>query len=104
SVFGTPYFMPPEQILELSQVDARGDVWSLGVCLYRLVLGVYPFGADSPSSTCLRIISNDYPKPRSISPDLPQAVEDVLVRCFAEARADRFSDATALGVALSRAR
>jgi eukaryotic-like serine/threonine-protein kinase len=104
SVLGTPYFMPPEQLLELAQVDARGDVWSLGVCLYRLVLGMYPFGGDEPASTCLRVIGCEYARPRDVSPDLPQAVEDVILRCLTKHPADRFPDARALGNALVKAR
>jgi serine/threonine protein kinase len=55
-VFGTPWYMSPEQALGDSAIDARTDVWSMGVTLYEMLCGTLPFGANNPNAVMAQII------------------------------------------------
>jgi eukaryotic-like serine/threonine-protein kinase len=100
--FGTPQFMPPEQYVDVREVDARSDVWSLGVCLYRLVTGVYPVKGKTLAQLCIELNRNDFVATRA-SRHLPTVSADldlVLARALSKAKFDRYHDAVELGSAL----
>jgi eukaryotic-like serine/threonine-protein kinase len=98
AAFGTPAYMSPEQILgEL--VDARSDLFSLGVVLYQMVAGVRPFDGPEVSDgrTAAQRIRRDPAKPlRSRSADVPRALERVIMRLLEKLPADRPGSAAAL--------
>jgi serine/threonine-protein kinase len=98
AAFGTPAYMSPEQILgEL--VDARSDLFSLGVVLYQMVAGVRPFDDEDGGDgrTASQRIRRDPAKPlRSRSPDVPPALERIIMRLLEKLPGDRFGSAAAL--------
>jgi eukaryotic-like serine/threonine-protein kinase len=101
AMIGSPLYMSPEQVLGASTVDGRSDIWSLGVILYELLVGEAPFrGASLPELTH-RITGAAPPPARSKRPDLPAALEAVLLKCLAKPRARRYSDVGELALALS---
>jgi serine/threonine-protein kinase len=99
-LMGTPRFMPPEQFVSARDVDARGDVWAIGVCLYRLLTGRYPYEAESLVRFC-QLITTARPAPmRSFDPALPAWLDPIVLRCLANEPSDRFADAGELAEAL----
>jgi eukaryotic-like serine/threonine-protein kinase len=104
SFLGTPHFMAPEMFECSRDVDARVDVWALGVCLYRLVTGVLPFQGVSMVALCGQVLQGEITPPTRHRPDLPRDVEHVILRCLARDPARRYADARALGRALATCR
>jgi serine/threonine protein kinase len=86
---GTPAYMSPEQGQGV-EVDARTDIYSLGIILYEMATGDAPFKGDTPVMVMLKHITEPLPPPRSLNPDLPEAVERVIVRATAKKPADRY--------------
>lgn len=98
--FGTPAYMSPEQILG-EFVDARSDVFSLGVVMYELLCGVRPFDKDDKTNDALHRVRRDPPTPLRVrAPDVPRALERVIMRCLAKLPGDRFTSAHAVADAL----
>lgn len=101
---GKVQYMSPEQASG-ERLDPRSDLFSFGVLLYELVTGRRPF-AETPEETLLEAVKRAEPAPpRSIAPDLPPAVEEIILRCLRRTPAERYSSAsglqTALGMVLS---
>jgi hypothetical protein len=99
---GTPAYMSPEQG-KGEPGDSRSDIYALGVLLYQLCTGRVPFDADTPYAIILKHITAPLPPPRSVRPDLPTAVERVILKALAKNPADRFQSAGEMGRALHAA-
>jgi serine/threonine-protein kinase len=79
---GSPLYMSPEQIRSSRSVDARADIWAVGVMLHELLTGSHPFTADS-AGALLAAILTDPPIPvRAVRPDVPEAVERAILGCL----------------------
>jgi serine/threonine protein kinase len=81
-VIGSPYYMSPEQVRSLKHVDARTDIWSLGVILYQLITGRRPFSGENFSTVCIAIAVDVPPSMQSIKPHLPAGLNAVVSRCL----------------------
>ena len=100
-VLGTPSFMSPEQLAGL-HVDGRSDLYSLGVMLFQLLTGSLPLKGDSMAALMYQIANQPAPSARSLRPDLPQALADVLDRALAKSPGDRFQTGAELAAQLRR--
>jgi len=101
AVVGTPRYMAPEQVQSSRQVDARADVWALGVTLYELLAGVAPFQGTTVLAV-LSQIEHEEPRPLpELRPDVPGEIASVVHRCLAKNPAARPADSRALIEALS---
>ncbi len=100
TLLGSPPFMSPEQIQTASDVDARTDVWSLGVVLYFLVSGKRPFEAQSLLDLMTLIAYEKEASLRTRAPSVPAGFEQVVDRCLQKRRDDRFSGVAELAEAL----
>ncbi|HEX3473472.1 MAG TPA: serine/threonine-protein kinase [Kofleriaceae bacterium] len=99
-IMGSPAYMAPEQMESTRSVDARADVWSLGVVLYQLVTGRPPFHGDTLPLLCMHVV-NDDPEPMSaIRGDLPDGFEDAVMRCLQKEPDHRYPDVGELARAL----
>jgi serine/threonine-protein kinase len=81
-VMGSPGYMSPEQVRSTKDVDARSDIWSLGVIIYELLTGVSPFLGETIGDTFARITSEPPPPIRNLRPDLPEALIETIARCL----------------------
>jgi serine/threonine protein kinase len=95
-MLGTPQYISPEQASGRHDLDNGTDIYSFGILLYELLVGKVPYIADTPYSIIHDHIFAPLPLPRSIKPEIPEAVERVLLRALAKERADRFPDIAAL--------
>jgi len=95
STFGTPAYMSPEQILG-EPVDARTDIFSLGVVLYQLVAGVRPFDGPDTKTTAHRIRHSEPPSLVSTTPSIARPFERIVMRCIEKLPSDRFASAREL--------
>lgn len=88
-ITGTPAYMSPEQA-HTQNLDARADVYALGVVLYEMVTGRVPFEAETPMAVILKHMQEPLPLPSELNPDLPEAIERVILKALAKDREDRF--------------
>ena len=97
---GSLPYISPEQIEGLPDIDARTDIYSLGITLYQLVTGRVPFEADSEYSLMRKHLQEMPVPPVQIMPDVPQALNDIILMAIEKDRNRRFQSAAAMGVAL----
>jgi len=101
AIIGTPHFMAPEQARG-EPVDARADVYSLGSVLFRLVTGKNVFETEHIIALLGRLVIEDPPSPASLRFDVPELLEQVILRALARRKDERFEDGGELARALAR--
>jgi eukaryotic-like serine/threonine-protein kinase len=89
AVIGTPLYMSPEQMESSRGVDARADVWALGVILFELLTGTPPFFGEGLPEVCLKIATRAPTPMRSLRADVPQEIEAAILRCLEKDREKR---------------
>jgi serine/threonine-protein kinase len=99
-LMGSPRYMSPEQMLSAKDVDARTDVWALGVILYELVTGKPVWHADTMQGLCALIASTPAPSLLLLAPSAPKVLADVVSRCLAKSRDERIASVADLALAL----
>ena len=99
---GTPAYMSPEQI-EGKQVDARTDIWALGVILHELLTGRDPFAAEDLNATLDKVLKAPAPKITDAAPEVPPDVVAIVERCLQKDRDRRYASTGELIAALSEA-
>jgi len=97
-IFGTPSYMSPEQI-EGGEIDARTDIFSMGVVLYEMLTGRKPFTGESIVTITYNIMHKEPTPP----PGVPYGIERVLMRAMAKRPSDRYSSAREMAEDLKRA-
>ena len=102
AVVGTWTYMSPEQVRgESHRVDARSDIYSLGGVAYFLLTGQPPFRGDVPLQIMIAHAREPVVPPRQIVADVPEDLEEIIVKCLAKEPHQRYADAAALEKALS---
>jgi len=102
-VVGTPQYLSPEQALGRG-VDARSDLYSVGIMLFELITGRLPFDADSPLAIAYAHVQEEPPVPSSINRSLPPAVDALVARALKKNPNERFPTAEAMREECERVR
>jgi serine/threonine protein kinase len=99
ALVGTVYYMSPEQVRG-EKVDARSDVYSFGIIMFEMLTGRVPFKEDSDFSIMIHHVQTPAPPPTQLLPDIPSALEDIVLRCLNKDPATRFQSAGEIVAAL----
>lgn len=86
---GTPAYMSPEQLQRL-EFDHRVDIFAYGVAAYEVLTGVKPFSGDTPNDILQHQLANDVRPPREFNPDIPPALEKIIMKCIRRQPDDRY--------------
>lgn len=97
---GSPAYMSPEQVVGV-RGDPRSDVFAIGVMLYELATGDLPFGAPTSQGGLRQRLWMDPQPPRARRPDLPEWLQEVILRCLEPAAAERYPSAAHLAFDLT---
>lgn len=103
SVMGTPHYMAPEQARGAKDVDGQADIYAVGAVLYEMVTGQRPIDADSYNEVLWKLWNEPLKRPSLHRPDLPRALEQVILVAMARNREKRFSTAEQFQEALGAA-
>jgi serine/threonine-protein kinase len=98
---GSPHYMAPEQMRAESNIDARADIWAMGVILYELVSGISPFDAESMPEICARVVDEQPPRLAEMDPEIPDPLDALIFRCLEKDRKQRPADVAELATALA---
>ncbi len=103
TILGTPQYMAPEQLLSSTDVDARADIWAIGVTLQELLTGCSAFRGDTLAEVVTAIMRDPPRSLREARPDVPAAIEAVILRCLQKDAELRYASTAELAQALRHA-
>ena len=92
SVMGTVYYLPPEQA-NGTATTTKSDIYSLGILMYELVIGKVPFKGDSPVEVAIKQMKEPIPDIITSNPDIPQSIENIILRACAKNPKNRYESA-----------
>jgi eukaryotic-like serine/threonine-protein kinase len=101
SLLGTPLYMSPEQLRDPASVDARSDLWAIGVVLFELLTGLSPFMGTSLADIALKITTEPPPPLAGVDSQKARGLEAVLAKCLQKERELRFQTVAELARALA---
>jgi serine/threonine protein kinase len=102
-IIGTPQYMSPEQCSQASGIDARSDIYSLGIILYEMLVGHVPFTGESATAIMLKHLQEPPPSVLDERKDLPPSVGQVIARALSKLPEERHESAGELAEALASA-
>jgi serine/threonine-protein kinase len=101
AMLGSPHYMSPEQIRSSRDVDARSDIWAVGVIVHELLTGSLPFDSETIPDLFVRILT-EAPRPLTqVRGDIPVALEETVLRCLEKDAGRRFANVAELAAALA---
>jgi serine/threonine-protein kinase len=100
ALVGSPFYMSPEQMQLSKSVDARTDIWALGIILFELVTGRPPFESEAVTDLAIKVATEPTPPARAFRPEVPPGLEQVIGTCLAKDRNQRFPSISELAIAL----
>jgi len=101
AMMGSPSYMSPEQLLSANTVDARADIWSMGVVLYELLAGKLPFAAETMPELVAMVLQRGPDPLGDRAPEVPPGLAAIVERCLQKERDARFANVAELARALA---
>jgi eukaryotic-like serine/threonine-protein kinase len=101
AVMGSPYYMSPEQMQSAKEVDARTDIWSLGIVVYELLTGSTPFVGESFTDIAIKVATASFAPLRTFRPDAQPGLEAVISKCLEKDKRRRYGNVAELALALT---
>jgi serine/threonine protein kinase len=101
AILGTPGYMSPEQLRSSRKVDARADIWSIGIVLFEALTRELPFHGETVGDLFGAILEDKPPRLRSLRPDAPLPLDEAVARCIQRKPEDRFGNVLELASALA---
>jgi serine/threonine protein kinase len=101
ALMGSPLYMSPEQMQSSRDVDARTDIWALGVVIYELLSGSLPFSGQTIPEICIKIATAQPPSLDQLAPHVPAGMRAVIAKCLQKNRDQRYHDVAELAQGLS---
>jgi serine/threonine-protein kinase len=102
-ILGTPFYISPEQYLDPHAVDARADLFSLGIVMFETLTGDWPYTWETKRDLLGKVMKGDLERhPATRRPDVPAWLDAIVARSLAHAREDRFESAAAMKAALEQ--
>jgi serine/threonine protein kinase len=99
--FGTPLYMSPEQLGLGDVVDCRTDIWALGVVLFELIAGDFPFHGNDVQRLFASILTTAPRRPSATAPGIPPGLEAAILRCLEKDASRRFQNVAELAETLA---
>ncbi len=96
AMLGSPLYMSPEQLRSSKSVDARADIWAMGVILYELITGTLPFMGDNLGELFAQILEVEAPPLRTRAPEASPQLEAIVARCLQRRPEHRFQNVAEL--------
>ncbi len=93
SVMGTVYYIPPEQA-NGGAANIKSDIYSLGILMYELVTGHVPFKGENPVEVAIKHMNEELPSICEYDPDMPQSIENIILKASAKNPKNRYSSAS----------
>lgn len=100
AIVGTPAYMSPEQVHGDQEIDARSDIYSLGIVLYEMLTGEQPFKGNTPSKQMMAHVLEPPPRILEEKDDLPPEFDPIMRRALAKVPEDRYQSAIELATAV----
>ena len=101
-VLGSPHYMAPEQLEASHSADARSDLWSVGVLLFRMVSGGFPLGGNHPGDVLVSLLKDTPRRLLDVAPHCDPALSEIVGRCLQRDPALRYQSARELELELAR--
>jgi serine/threonine-protein kinase len=100
AILGSPLYIAPEQLKSARTVDARADIWALGVILHKLITGHPPFMGDTMAQLCAMVLLEPAPAITARRPDAPPGLAQVILKCLEKDPGARYQSVAELAAAL----
>jgi eukaryotic-like serine/threonine-protein kinase len=100
SLMGSPFYMSPEQLIGAKDLDARSDLWAVGILAFEALVGKRPFEAETIGALTMMVHGTELPKPSDHRPGIPPSFDAWFAKACAKDRATRFETARAMSESL----